>query len=327
MIQDCLRDTSDEYTGVIGVVCAAVQEPSAWPEAMAALKASFRAASAQVLALNEDGAAMLMASAGTGVNWHDEAGPGRREDWARAHGIGCPPDSHRLTTHWSIGGTHWRASIGRRAEEPAFGASEMGAFGEVVAHLQHVLATRRPAGTQAAVSALNNISSAIVVVEACGRIVVANRAAHTLLSARRGVYLRGARIAADLPEDDRTLMSAFAAAVGRARRTSLTIPTNSGATHLVIGPLGEFGYAMICGAESAIDANSARPLRETFGLTRAEAGLAIKLLTGQTVSEAATASGISINTARSHIRAILAKTSATRLTEMLRILRSILAIL
>jgi DNA-binding CsgD family transcriptional regulator/PAS domain-containing protein len=321
-----LSDPSSERAGVIGAVCAAVQEPSGWPDAVAALKTSFRAAAAWVWAWNEDGAAMLVASAGRGVNWSNEAGPGFARIGQETEGLSRLED-HRLTTNWSIRARRWRMSIVRRAEDLAFEAHDVAAFGEVVAHLRQVLETRGLARAQGAALALDSLSSAIVVTEASGRIVVANRAAHALLSAGRGVCLRGERIAAELPDDDGVLMSAVAAAVGGTRRTSFTIPSNSGATHLVIGPLGELGYAMICGTESTIDANLARPLREAFGFTRAEARLAIKLLAGQTVSEAATASSVSVNTARSHIRAMLAKTDATRLVEMLRILRSTLAIL
>lgn len=321
-----LSDPSSEHAGVIGAVCAAVQEPSGWPDAVAALKARFRAAAALVWAWNEDGAAMLVASAGRGVNWNNEAGPGFARIGQETEGLSRLED-HRLTTSWSIRARRWRMSIVRRAEDRAFEAHDVAAFGEVVAHLRQVLEIGGLARAQGAALALDSLSSAIVVAEACGRIVVANRAAHALLSARRGVCLRGERIAAELPDDDGLLMSALAAAVGGTRRTSFTIPSNSGATHLVIGPLGELGYAMICGTESTIDANLAHPLREAFGLTRAEARLAIKLLAGQTVSEAAKASGVSVNTARSHIRAMLAKTEATRLIEMLRIFRSTLAIL
>ena len=45
------------------------------------------------------------------------------------------------------------------------------------------------------------------------------------------------------------------------------------------------------------------------------------------VAEAAAARGVTVNTARSHLRAILAKTNTSRQTELIRLLSSVLLFL
>jgi DNA-binding CsgD family transcriptional regulator len=61
-------------------------------------------------------------------------------------------------------------------------------------------------------------------------------------------------------------------------------------------------------------------LVEAFGLTRAEACLAIDLLSGRSVGEVATGSGRSVATVRTHLASILAKTETARQSDLVRLL-------
>ncbi|WDD92186.1 helix-turn-helix transcriptional regulator [Burkholderia sp. FERM BP-3421] len=61
-------------------------------------------------------------------------------------------------------------------------------------------------------------------------------------------------------------------------------------------------------------------IRKLFDLTPAETSLALLLTNGLTLEEAADASGISKNTARTHLRAIFSKTGVTRQATLVRIL-------
>ncbi|CAB3799878.1 hypothetical protein LMG28688_05047 [Paraburkholderia caffeinitolerans] len=61
-------------------------------------------------------------------------------------------------------------------------------------------------------------------------------------------------------------------------------------------------------------------LRKLFDLTPAESAIALLLMNGLTLEEAAEESAISKNTARSHLRSIFAKTGATRQATLIRIL-------
>ena len=60
-------------------------------------------------------------------------------------------------------------------------------------------------------------------------------------------------------------------------------------------------------------------LRATFGCTAREATLALTLSRGCTLAEAAGVLGISIHTARTHLKRVFRKTGTKRQTELLRL--------
>ena len=68
-------------------------------------------------------------------------------------------------------------------------------------------------------------------------------------------------------------------------------------------------------------------VQQMFGLTPAEATLAMQLANGLSLDEAAEALDIMRNTARAHLRAIFSKTGVTRQTELVRLVLNSVAIL
>ena len=68
-------------------------------------------------------------------------------------------------------------------------------------------------------------------------------------------------------------------------------------------------------------------VQQMFGLTPAEAALAMQLANGLSLDEAAAALAITRNTARAHLRAIFSKTGVTRQTELVRLVLNSVAIL
>ena len=66
-----------------------------------------------------------------------------------------------------------------------------------------------------------------------------------------------------------------------------------------------------------------RYLSELFGLTQAEAALAEALLAGQELRDIAEQQGRSINTMRTHLARLMAKTEVNRQSELLRLLGTI----
>jgi DNA-binding CsgD family transcriptional regulator len=68
-------------------------------------------------------------------------------------------------------------------------------------------------------------------------------------------------------------------------------------------------------------------LRQTFGLTAAEAALARRLASGLTVSQSAAELGVSLNTARTQLKAVFSKTGVNTQAQLVhRILNSPAAI-
>lgn len=179
--------------------------------------------------------------------------------------------------------------------------------------------------------ALDQLSFAVLLASENGRVVFANRAGRTLLSGRRDIRLQAGRISAAVPEEDAVLLKAIVAAAGRGRRSILSFSDVDGEMRLAITPLQErghtSGFAMIFVSAARIATNAIQALREMFDLTGAESSIVAELLAGRTLNEAAAARRISVNTARSHLRAILAKTNTSRQTELLLLLSGVLAFL
>jgi DNA-binding CsgD family transcriptional regulator len=66
-------------------------------------------------------------------------------------------------------------------------------------------------------------------------------------------------------------------------------------------------------------------LAAQFGLTAAESRLAVKLAEGRTIAEVAKVAGITMATARTHLRNIFAKTATSRQSELALLLLTSLA--
>lgn len=83
--------------------------------------------------------------------------------------------------------------------------------------------------------------------------------------------------------------------------------------------LGPEAMALLLPA-SDLDATLAQMLRESFGLTTAEARLAVLLAHGLTLAEAAERVGVSIHTVRNQLRAVFDKLGLNRQSELVRAL-------
>lgn len=71
-------------------------------------------------------------------------------------------------------------------------------------------------------------------------------------------------------------------------------------------------------------APSAEALRKRYGLTRAEAKVALHIHEGRTLSETADALGVSVNTAKTHLKMIFEKVGVTRQAALVRELSSLM---
>lgn len=77
------------------------------------------------------------------------------------------------------------------------------------------------------------------------------------------------------------------------------------------------------------EVNTAPPiaaLKALYGMTEAEARLTFGLLQGARLEDYAERAGISMNTARTHLKSIFAKTETTRQAELVRLLSQTLCL-
>jgi len=193
-----------------------------------------------------------------------------------------------------------------------------------------VAETRR----EEAAEVLDRLPAGVLLLDASGQVVGANRAGDALIT--KGDGLRAGRdgIRARLPAETLALRQMVAraatpAAEGESSDGVLNIhrsPPHRPLNVLVAplrGLLGHAGpratVALFVSDPERAPATSVERMRRWLGLTTAEAALVLELLRGLRVEEAADVLQISTNTARTQLKRVLAKTGTGRQAELLRL--------
>jgi DNA-binding CsgD family transcriptional regulator/PAS domain-containing protein len=197
---------------------------------------------------------------------------------------------------------------------------------------------------RAASACFESLPYGIVLLDGEGRIVLMNLAAREALDQADGLRMENGRLAAVDPATRARLAreiarSARGNASGAAAGDELVLPTGYIA---VARPSGRRAYQLLvaslpAASVLALEAPVARTalfvsdpetasvqpvdhLRWLFGLTGAEARLAASLATGCSLAEHAGRAGISIETARSQLKQVFAKTDTHRQAELVALL-------
>jgi DNA-binding CsgD family transcriptional regulator len=233
--------------------------------------------------------------------------------------------------------------VGRSAEVGPFTDEELALQQRMLPHLQRAVELhRRLAAAENAraglLSAVETMPGGVLLVDDRSRLVALNREASTIFERRDGLALntRG-EVAPQCPDTAAGLAQLIGAALattgggGYAPGGSLRIARPSGkAPYTVqVSPLCSLSTSRESGSARAVlyidDPESKRSpvvdgLKTTFGLTRAEAGLALRLAGGQSLSEAANELNVSLNTVRTHLKRIFSKTDTRRQGELVSLL-------
>lgn len=191
----------------------------------------------------------------------------------------------------------------------------------------------------AATSALDVFSYPVVIVDSQRRIVMANAVAESLLSKRAGISARNGMLVAVRPNDDAALGHAIELATGSKQGASrIAVPFT-----LVVGTNQRYhGGVFPLGPESPLASPWRRPLaliavsnpdagqtwgpremQKFFAFSPAEARIALALAHGQTLADAASQSGITMNTARSQLKSVLRKANVSRQADLVRLITSL----
>jgi DNA-binding CsgD family transcriptional regulator/PAS domain-containing protein len=224
-----------------------------------------------------------------------------------------------------------------------FTTAEMTAAHRLLPHLQRCAAvTRRlrqaAAFAQAGASALDALRQGIFLLAADGRVLWANRAAEALIADADALTLERGVLCPATAAAEPALRNMLARVLGGGARRRLS------ATLRLARASGRLPLALIAlpvGAESdwswmhppaavivTSDPNTdpqprAALLGELFNLTASESGLAADLLGGRTLAEIAIQRGRSINTVRTQLARLMAKTDTNRQSDLLRLLMSL----
>ena len=193
--------------------------------------------------------------------------------------------------------------------------------------------TRRLAGELASV--LDRSQHGLFVLSDDGCVRHVNRAGERLVSETSGLRLQGGRLTAASGADARQLAALIGAAGSpqSERRAggsmALATPHRSAPLSITVAPVRSEHKTPVFQGHSVLvcvtdlEANITLPeqkLRELFGLTPAEARLALAIFEGLSPSEAAISFGVSPNTARVQLGHIFEKTGTNRQSELVRLM-------
>jgi DNA-binding CsgD family transcriptional regulator len=185
------------------------------------------------------------------------------------------------------------------------------------------------AAAAAATAAFEQLNQGIALIDKGCRVSFANAVAKAICRETDGVSLRGDELVATGKPDATRLNFALKRAVNAGEGTSLRLerPSQKRPLSILIQPLPlPSGYLSAPAALVLINDpdRSAAPPRErlvqAYGLTSAEAGVARLLLRGNSNAVVAERLNISLETARTHVRRLLAKTGTHRQSDLILVL-------
>jgi DNA-binding CsgD family transcriptional regulator len=192
----------------------------------------------------------------------------------------------------------------------------------------------RTAGTEAA---LNLLVAGVIFVGSMGEIILMNTKAEELVRNRDGLLLVRKRLSAAVEAEATRLHVLISSVTQTSNGTGMsaggTIPIsrrNGRSLSVTIAPLRNFSIDLVQQPTAVIfisdpDENLELPadfLTRCHGLTSAEARLAMILVEGHSLKEAADLCGVTRNTAKSQLKSIFTKTNVQRQAQMVRLILS-----
>lgn len=188
-------------------------------------------------------------------------------------------------------------------------------------------------------ASLHHATCPLILIDELGQVAFINRRAEELLGDASGLSLRANRLTTLSNAEQGTLQQLLQQAVSTGARRG----TGSGGAMRLSGGDGQQRYNLlispypnravsrlghtrrICAAVFIHDSRhagklSADSLKALYGFTRSEIRLAEAIVEGLTPAEAASRFGVSVNTTRSQLRALFAKTDTQRQAELVKLL-------
>jgi DNA-binding CsgD family transcriptional regulator len=177
----------------------------------------------------------------------------------------------------------------------------------------------------------------VVLVNLSGAKVFANRQARDAFVANDGLTLgRGSSLRAAMAEEqaglDRLIGRAALAGAGRGSGAGgvmlVSRPSGARSYQVLVAPVGSLlrwhqpdAVAIVLfGDPDRTPPVASEVLARLYGLTAAEAAVAVAIARGEELSDIAAARGVSLNTVRTHLYRALTKTDTRRQTDLVRLL-------
>jgi len=223
-----------------------------------------------------------------------------------------------------------------------FRPSDLRTLNLLIPHVQRALRlhfqfSQIKARSEGIETTLNMLTTGMILLGARGEVLLMNNRAEQLLNRRDGLLLAHGKLGATVYAESVRLQTM----IGGAAQTGSGAGLSAGGTILIsreegrpisvtVTPLHEFSATLSQRPAAVLfifdpDRNLELPidlLQRCYGLTPAEARLAMVLLEGHSLKEAADSCGVTHNTAKSQLKSIFLKTQVNRQSELIRLLLS-----
>ncbi len=265
-------------------------------------------------------------------------------EWLKPQGFAAEwPIGHSLSNAQGdpVGGF----GVFRREGAPTFERSQFEVANLLVPHLRRAIEVHNTVhGAQreslALAEAIDRLPTGLLLLDAKRRVLVKSRGAERILDAKDGFSVDSSGPVAEDARENATLQKLIADAldarageeIRSAGFVAVNRPSGERAYAVMVTPLlaAPPGGSMVRDAAVAIfvadpSARVSTPpevLSELYQLTHSEAELVRLLASGLSLDEAAEKRGVSLNTARSHLKHAFAKTDTSRQGELVRLIIS-----
>mgnify|MGYP001321728949 CR=1 FL=1 len=186
----------------------------------------------------------------------------------------------------------------------------------------------RPAGHSVGEAALDRLPVGVLVVDGANHVLFMNRRGAALCAEEDGLLLgSGRQCRAATTAETAALHAAVAETLANGATTALSVarPSMKRPYSVLISPLTEAGAqdtpsaALYVSDPDDLPLVPADQLGRLLDLTPAEARIAHSLALGHSLDEAATASGVTVSTARTYLKQVFVKTGTTRQAELVKL--------
>lgn len=185
-----------------------------------------------------------------------------------------------------------------------------------------------------AVQVLDQLAAGVIVTDGYARVIAMNRAGEVIVGLEDGLLVRNDQLCARRVFETAKVRKLIACASTEEQPSSaagrMLVARSYGVSPyaLTVAPLRinpiahEQRLAMVVVVDPQRHSPSEKDLAEFYGMTPAEARLALALLTGKTLADIAAVTDVRITTLRTQLGSILRKTGARRQADLVRLLSS-----